>query len=289
VPKLGDVRGKIVLLDNWVGGAVGILPHGDLASANVLTDAVGVAVAPPFTANATSGAYAVTATVAGTSLSRTFALTNVKAAPAVIVTNAGGTYNGLPYAATASVTNSADVVLASDASSPAIDPGTLSYSYYLASDVALTAPLSGAPVHVGSYQVVAHYMSDQSGYTDADSAPVLFAITPATLTVTANSASRTYGAANPTFSAVITGFVNGETLGVVGGSPSLTTSATPASHVGSYLIVAAQGNLSASDYVFTFADGTLTVDRAALTVAVANATKVYGQDNSGALTGTITW
>src|SRR5262249_7354325 len=49
-----------------------------------------------------------------------------------------------------------------------------------------------------------------------------------------------------------------------------------------------QGNLSARDYVFAFTGSTLTVDRAALTVRVADATKVFGQDNSASLTGTIT-
>ena len=52
---------------------------GDQLMVTVLTNSLGVAVAPPFTANLRPGAYQVTGTVAGTSLSPTFDLTNVAA------------------------------------------------------------------------------------------------------------------------------------------------------------------------------------------------------------------
>src|SRR5437899_306378 len=54
-------------------------------------------------------------------------------------------------------------------------------------------------------------------------------ITKATLTVTADDKTRTYGDSNPTFTASYAGFKNGETLATSGvtGSPSLTTTATP--------------------------------------------------------------
>ena len=65
----------------------------------------------------------------------------------------------------------------------------------------------------------------------------------APLTVTADAASRVYGDANPVFTASFSGFKNGETLATSGvtGSPSLTTTATPASAVGGYPITAALG------------------------------------------------
>jgi uncharacterized protein (TIGR03437 family) len=79
------------------------------------------------------------------------------------------------------------------------------------------------------------------------------------LTVTANNASKVAGAPLPPFTATITGFVNGDTLAVVSGTPSLTTTATASSPAGSYPIVAALGTLSAANYTFTFVNGTLTV------------------------------
>jgi len=86
-----------------------------------------------------------------------------------------------------------------------------------------------------------------------------FAITKAPLTVTANNASRATGAANPTFTASYSGFVNGETTAVLSGSPSLTTTATTSSPAGLYPITAAQGSLSAANYSFSFVNGTLSV------------------------------
>jgi hypothetical protein len=112
-------------------------------------------------------------------------------------------------------------------------------------------------------------------------------ITPATLLVTANAATKVYGQANPAFTASISGFVNGENASVISGSPNLTSTATTASGVGSYTITAAQGNLSAANYTFTFQDGTLVVTPATLVVTADPATKIYGQPNPS-FTATIT-
>ena len=80
-----------------------------------------------------------------------------------------------------------------------------------------------------------------------------------TLTVTAFNASRLYGVANPTFTYVITGFVNGDTQSVVSGAPSLTTTATTTSPDGTYPINVALGTLSAPGYNFAFVNATLTI------------------------------
>ena len=101
-------------------------------------------------------------------------------------------------------------------------------------------------------------------------------VTPAILTVTANNATKLYGAALPTFTAGITGFVNGDTMAVVSGNASLTTTATATSPVGTYPITAAQGTLAAANYTFVFVNGTLTVTPALLAVTANNASMVYG-------------
>jgi len=88
---------------------------------------------------------------------------------------------------------------------------------------------------------------------------------PAALTVTANNQFKTYGSANPTLTDTITGFVNGDTLSVVTGAASLSTTATASSPVGSYPITAALGTLSAANYSFIFVNGTLSVTPAILT------------------------
>ena len=63
----------------------------------------------------------------------------------------------------------------------------------------------------------------------------------------------------PSFTATITGFVNGDTQTVVTGLPALTTTATSSSPAGSYPITAALGTLAAANYSFTFGTGTLTI------------------------------
>ena len=110
-----------------------------------------------------------------------------------------------------------------------------------------------------------------------------------TLTVRADNKSRIYGSANPTLTATITGFVNGETLATSGitGSAGVTTTATESSSVGSYTLTAAIGTLTSSNYTFTFVNGTLTVSKATLTVTADNKTKNYRTANPP-LTATIT-
>jgi hypothetical protein len=87
-------------------------------------------------------------------------------------------------------------------------------------------------------------------------------VNAASLTITANGATKSYGAANPSFSYTPSGFVNGDTASVLTGAPSLTTTATATSSAGSYTITAAAGTLAASNYSFLFVNGTLTINQA---------------------------
>jgi beta-glucanase (GH16 family) len=152
-----------------------------------------------------------------------------------------------------------------DASS--LTPGTFSYS-----------PAAGTVLGAGSQQLqVTFTPTDTTDYTTA-TASVTILVNPALLTVTAQSASRTYGAANPALSAAITGFVNGDTAAsAVSGSPSLATTATAKSAVGTYPITVSAGTLAAANYTFAFAVGTLTVSKAQLTVTATNSAVTYNQ------------
>jgi hypothetical protein len=104
--------------------------------------------------------------------------------------------------------------------------------------------------------------ASQSGNASYSAAtPVVqgFTVTPAALTVTANNASRPYGAANPAFTFAITGFVNGETSAVVSGTATETTTATSTSGAGTYPITFSTEGLVAANYTFHYLSGTLTV------------------------------
>jgi murein DD-endopeptidase MepM/ murein hydrolase activator NlpD len=127
-------------------------------------------------------------------------------------------------------------------------------------------------------------------------------ITPAHLTVTANSVSTTYGSVPGPLTATITGFVNGDTASVISGVPSLGTLATSASGTGNYPITVSLGTLSAANYNFTsFKPGTLTITKAHLTVTAEPGSTLYGaplpsitvaisgfvgKDNAGVVSGT---
>ena len=99
--------------------------------------------------------------------------------------------------------------------------------------------------------------------------------------MTADNKSRVYGDANPTLGYTITGYVNGENLGSSGvtGAPTISTTATAASNVNTYAITSAANNLAASNYDFSYVDGTLTVNRRPVTVTGNNKTKTYGDVN----------
>src|SRR5439155_1265949 len=97
------------------------------------------------------------------------------------------------------------------------------------------------------------------------------------LTVTADDKSKTYdGAAFTAFTAAITGFVNGETSGVVTGAATFSGTAVGAVNAGPYTITPALGNLSATNYDFTtFNNGALTIGKAHLTMTADNKSKPY--------------
>ncbi|HXA86188.1 MAG TPA: MBG domain-containing protein, partial [Candidatus Dormibacteraeota bacterium] len=148
----------------------------------------------------------------------------------------------------------------------------------------LTIGIGG--ISVGTYPgaVLATFAGDTAFATSSGTAPLVVA--PAVLTVTAGNASRIYGDPNPVFAFTISGFVNGDTAAVVSGSPGCT-SAPPTGNIGSYPIVCTLGTLAAPNYSFAFVDGTLTVTPAALNVAAASASRLYGDPNP-AFTGTLT-
>ena len=134
-------------------------------------------------------------------------------------------------------------------------PGTFAYT-----------PAAGAVLNAGTQTLnVTFTPTDTTNYTTA-TASVSLVVNKAVLTVAPNAASRTYGAANPAFTSTITGFVNGDSqASAVTGAPDLTTTATTTSPAGSYPITAALGTLAATNYTFTFVNGTLTVNKAVLT------------------------
>src|SRR6266567_4896848 len=102
----------------------------------------------------------------------------------------------------------------------------------------------------------------------SNSAPVT---TRPTLTVTAANASRVYGATNPVFAASASGALSGDTFTL-----TASTVATPSSAAGTYSIVPLASGANLANYNVVYVNGTLTVDKAVLTVTPNNQSIVAG-------------
>jgi len=191
-------------------------------------------------------------------------LTVIAAPLTITADNAGKTYGAANPTLTASFSGLVNGDLSSVASGLSL--GT----------TATTGSGVGAYPITGSGASAANYsISYTSGALTINQAP---------LTITADNQSKTYGSANPAFTASFSGLVNGDLSSVVSGL-SLATTATAGSGVGAYPITGS--GASAANYDITHAPGTLTVNPATLTVRADNQSRTYGDANP-TLTGTLT-
>ena len=163
---------------------------------------------------------------------------------------------------------------------------TATYSGFVNSDTA--SVVSGSPAltttatsisNIGDYPISAAAGTLAASNYLFSFLPGTLAVNQATLTVTADAKSRNYGEANPTLTYQVTGFSNGDTESILTGSPSLTTTATNASGIGSYPITAVAGTLAAANYQLAFVNSSLTVNQATLTVTAEGKSRNYGADN----------
>ena len=108
---------------------------------------------------------------------------------------------------------------------------------------------------VGSYAINQNTLALSSNYALTYVGANL-SITQATLTVTADSKSKYFGAADPAFTFQYSGFVNGDTASVIDTAPTCGVSGAHAA-VGSYPITCT-GGLD-NNYSFNYVNGTFTV------------------------------
>ena len=140
------------------------------------------------------------------------------------------------------------------------------------------ANISGNVLTVTGVGLVDIEADEAGNATYAAATPVdeSFTAAPALLTITANNASKVYGAAIPSLSASYRGFVNGDTVAILTDPVTMTTTATASSSVlpGGYQIT--PSGASDPNYNISYIDGTLTVTPAPLTVTATNESMVYG-------------
>ena len=93
-------------------------------------------------------------------------------------------------------------------------------------------------------------------------------VAKAALTITADNKSKLQGEANPELTVTYSGFVNGDDASVLTTQPTVTTTATASSPIGSYPITVS--GAAAANYNITYVGGTLTiVDETALNNTLA--------------------
>ena len=273
------------------------------------------------TANSTSKTYGNTVTFAGTEFS-TSGLVGSDSVASVTLTSAGGaasaavaSYPIVPSAAVGSglgnytisylngslTVNKATLTITADnqwktygSANPAF---TFTPTGFVNGDTSASA-LSGSPSltttataasPVGPYTITAAQGTLAAANYTFSFVNGTLTVAKAHLTVAANNKTRAYGVANPSLDAAITGFVNGETIAVVSGSPSCSTSATITSPVGTSAITCTVGSLTATNYDFpTFNPGTLTITQATTTAAVSSSVNPSNLGQSVTFTATIT-
>jgi len=235
-----------------LGGPTGIFT-GVGAFATTTTGSNGVAIAPVLMADGFAGSYTVTASVAGVSNPANFLLANSPTAPSISWIPASPITYGTPLAA-AQLDATASV------------PGSIVYN-----------PALGEILNAGTQALSATFTpTDNVDYTST-TATTSITVAPAALTVSAYSVSRPYGAANPLFTASLSGFVNGDSAASLTGTLSCTSAATLASAAGTYAINCS--GLSSSNYTMSFVPGTLTITAVPLTITANNQTRQYGAPN----------
>ena len=116
-----------------------------------------------------------------------------------------------------------------------------------------------------------------TNYSFTEYIPGILTITPAPLNISVQSTVREYGDANPEFQFAYSGFKNDDDADCLTTPPTVVTSATPTSSVGEYEIT--PNGAEATNYVISYTNGTLTVNKAPLTILAENAERVYGDEN----------
>ncbi|MDE3038129.1 MAG: hypothetical protein KGJ21_06740, partial [Pseudomonadota bacterium] len=174
--------------------------------------------------------------------------------------------------------------------SSALSPGsgTARYLVYSADPSLNTlSGLSDAGIHIFNKT----YAGYPPGSVTQTGNLFLYSLAP-TITVTADNQSRLYGAADPAFTYTLSGLVDGDTGSILSGSPSFSTPGgdTATSAAGNtYTITTALNTLANSiGYGLATANGTLTINKAHLTVTADNQSMTYGAGSLPSLTDTIT-
>jgi hypothetical protein len=160
-------------------------------------------------------------------------------------------------------------------------PGAFSYTAQTAGSAAVSVTASTV-LGRGTYTLTATFAATDSTDYQNISATASLTVSAATLTITADNASKIYGTANPAFTGKVMGGRNGDTF-----KESFSTTATVSSPVGTYPIVPSVAGTSLDDYAQSITEGTLTITQAATTTTLGADSTSITPGQSVTLTATV--
>ena len=126
-------------------------------------------------------------------------------------------------------------------------------------------------------------VENESYYTKGTDAVGKLSINHATLTITADNKNTEYGVLNHDFSYTPSGFKGEDNASVISGTVSYTgeaTTTTTASAPGLYTITPVVTGLSAANYSFTPANGTLTIGNSTTGISITSPTNSWTYDGT---------
>jgi hypothetical protein len=275
-------KASLTLTANNITGGTGVIPpltysYSGLVNGDTFASATTGAPAETTTATATSpsGTYPITL-AQGTLAAANYTFAFVSGTLTLQGTGQTINFTSLPASVTYGV---APITLVATATSglpvsfTVTGPATL---------IGTTLTITG----VGTVTVTATQAGSTPIYQPyAPAQPVVqtIVVNQATLTVTANSATRIYGANNPTFTGTYTGAQNGDTF-----LETYSTAATSSSNVGTYTITPVVTGTALANYKVVTVTGTLTITQAATSVVLTVSANPITVSGAVTLTATLT-
>jgi hypothetical protein len=151
--------------------------------------------------------------------------------------------------------------------------GTFYYREGLEGEWTTTVPQA---YHAGEYDVYYKVLGDGNHLDSIIAAPIHVEIAKAELTATADNKTIIFGEVAPAYSITYTGFQGTDTDAVLEGELKLECDYERGAHVGEYTIV--PSGVTNDDYVITFVDGVLTVNRKPATSADITAAQAVDEN-----------
>ncbi len=233
------------------------LSAGSLPPGTTLDSSTGSITGTPTTA----GTYSVTFLVdsgAQTSASKTLSIIISKIAQSISVANISKTYGDATFTASATSSSGLSVTLQGDSTSVVTVNGS-------------TFTIVGA----GTATITASQSGDDS-YSAAPSVTFTVTVAKAPLSVVGSSHQVVYGDVKPSVSPLITGWVLGESESDLSTVPSCSTGYSSSTSVSASPVAVSCSGGVAANYTFSYAAGSITIVKAALSVSAPSASLTYG-------------